>query len=223
MLDPSNAFTLNNLGVAKEMEGDFEGAYQQYAAAANAPSAKQTAVVTSDRGGSGRSIQEVASENAQKVRVRMKETDNPEANAALLNFRGVSALNRNAPREAAQYFLRAYQADPNNAFSINNAGYVAEMDGDLETAQSFYESVRRAAAANAPVGLATRTSAEGSSLAAVADDSDRTVAAKIERNQDARRRESGPIRLKRRDGQPVAAPNSQPSLNSPSAPPNTPR
>jgi len=217
-LDPSNPFTLNNLGVAKEMEGDFEGAYREYAAAANVPNAKQTAVVTSDGGLRGRPVQEVATDNAQRVHARMTRPETAEAKAALLNFRGVAAVNRNDPREAAQYFLQAYQTDPNNAFSLNNAGYVAEMDGDLETAQSFYESARHAPAANAPVGLATRTTAEGMSLSKVADDSGQSVAAKIEQDQEARRRESGPIRLKRRDGRPVA-PDAQPTSPDPNAAP----
>jgi Flp pilus assembly protein TadD len=218
-LDSANPFTLNNLGVAKEMQGDFEGALQEYSVAANLPNAKQRAVVTSDKASSGRPIREVASQNAQRVRARLKEVQTAETKAALLNFRGVSAVNRNDPREAAQYFLQAYQADPNNAFSLNNAGYVAEMDGDLETAESFYENARHAPQANATVGLATRTSAEGLSLSNVADNSDRTVAAKIEQDQDARRRESGPIRLKRRDGQPVT-PSSQQSPNPNVAPPD---
>ncbi len=203
-LDPSNAFTLNNLGVAKEMQGDFDGALREYYAAATAADAKQTAVVTSEKGSSGHAIQEIAAENSRSLRARLKAANTPEARAALLNFRGVSAVNRNEPREAAQYFLQAYQADPNNAFTLNNLGFVAEMDGDLETAQSFYESARRAPEANAPVGLATRTEAEGMKLNQVADDSDRTVATKIEQDQENRRRESGPIRLKRRDGQPVS-------------------
>ncbi len=215
-LDQSNAFTLNNLGVAKELEGDFDGALRDYSAAANVPDAKQTAILTSDNGPSGRSIRQVASDNVQRLRGRLKEADTAEKRAALLNFRGVAAVNRNEPREAAKDFLQAYQADPNSAFSLNNAGYVAEMDGDLETAQSFYESARHAADANAPVGLATRTSAEGMSLAKVADDSGQTVAAKIGQQQDAKRRETGPIRLKRRDGQPVT-PDAQPA---PQAPPS---
>jgi hypothetical protein len=32
-----------------------------------------------------------------------------------------------------------------SAFSLNNRGYVAEMDGDLETAQFFYGKARKAA------------------------------------------------------------------------------
>src|SRR5579864_1522913 len=46
--DPQNVFTLNNLGVAKEMEGESQEALNYYDAASGAPSDK-TAVVTLDR------------------------------------------------------------------------------------------------------------------------------------------------------------------------------
>lgn len=226
-LDPDNPFTLNNIGVAKEMEGDFTGALQNYSAAANVSAAKETAVMASNKGWSGRPIRQVASDNANRLRSRMEDNvENVQAQAALLNFRGVSALNRNAWREAANDFLAAYKADPDNAFSLNNAGYVAEMDGDLETAQSFYQSARRAPQADAKIGLATRTSAEGLKLFAVAEDSDGKVANKIDQERELRRRETGPIRLKHRDGTPVMpeseenpsptqTPDNNPSTNAP--------
>lgn len=215
-VDPNNGFTLNNLGVAKEMEGDFEGALKYYSAAANSAESQQKVIVTSQVGTRGRPISDLAWRNAQNLEKRLNDESGPAARAALLNFRGVAAINRNALREAADDFLQAYKADPYDAFSLNNAGYVAEMDGDLETAQSFYESARAAREANARVGLATSSAAEGLSLSAVADNSDRQVGARIEQEQAARQRETGPIELKRRDGQPVN-PNPEPSqdLNSP--------
>lgn len=201
-LDQNNPFTLNNMGVAKEAEGDFEGALKYYSAAANSTSAANAAV-TSESDSRGRPVTQIAADNVKRIKARMHNSETPETRVALLNLRGVAAINRNDPRQGALDFLQAYKVDPGNAFTLNNLGYVAEMGGDLETAQSFYQSAREAEKANARVGLATRSSAEGMKLLNVAQDSNRQVDAQIELRQQERRREARPIILKRRDGQPV--------------------
>jgi tetratricopeptide (TPR) repeat protein len=95
--DPNNVFTLNNLGVAKEMEGESQEALQYYDAAATRRSSA-TAVVTQARSWRGKPVSEMAAENANALRHRMDTHDTPEAQAAELNLRRVSAINRNDPR-----------------------------------------------------------------------------------------------------------------------------
>ncbi len=212
-LDQKNPFTLNNLGVAKEAEGDFEGALKYYTAAADLHSEERVVVSQSGAWG-GKPISEMASETAKRLSQRMQTVEGPEERAGLLNLHGVAALNRNDREAAGKAFLQAYQLDPNSAFTLNNLGYLAEMDGDLETAQVFYEKARLAQNAKARVGLATRQSAEGLKLFEVADDSNQSVGVKIGEQSAARRRETGPIELKRRDGKPVDEP-SQPDAPQP--------
>ena len=130
---------------------------------------------------------------------RMQDVVTAESQAAVLTLRGVSAVNRNDWSNSSQDFLRAYSLDPNNAFSLNNLGYVAEMDGDLETAEFSYEKTGRAQDANVRVGLVTKRSAEGMRLSEVVGDSQQKVGAGIEEKTEALRRQSGPIVLKRRD------------------------
>jgi Flp pilus assembly protein TadD len=213
-IDPNNAFTLNNLGVAKEAEGDFAGAMQYYSAAANAQS-RQSVIVTSAAFARGKPVSEIAAANIKRLQKRIQDSQNAESKVALLNMRGVSAINRNSPREGALDFLEAYKVDPTNAFTLNNLGYVAELDGDLEGAQTYYEDARRAQKAAARVGLATRSSAEGQKLFEVADDSDRQVESHIEAVQEEKHRESKPIQLKRRDGQPVQPQSAAPQSSVP--------
>ena len=62
---------------------------------------------------------------------------------------------------ARQDFLHAYSLDPASGFSLNNRGYVAEMDGDIETAQFYYGKARKAGNSNARIGLATQTFSRG--------------------------------------------------------------
>lgn len=208
-LDPSNPFTLNNLGVAKEAEGDFEGALRYYSQAAGSPSA-ESVVVTLNSGWRGKPIRELAAESARKLRERMRDLNSAQAQAALLNLQGVSAINRNDLHAAIEKFSEAYRLNPNGAFSLNNAGYVAEIDGDLETAQDFYRKAQRAAGANARIGLASRPKAEGLSLVSVANRSEDQVDNSIEAANEANRRKTGPIQLKRRDNSPVIDPPAPP-------------
>ena len=216
-LDQKNPFTLNNLGVTKEAEGDFEGALKYYSAAADLHS-EERVIVSQSGAWRGKPISEMAAETVKRLSQRMQTVGGPEEQAGLLNLHGVAALNRNDRQAAAKAFQQAYQLDPNSAFTLNNLGYLAEMDGDLETAQVFYEKARTAQDAKDRVGLATRQSAEGLKLFQVAEDSNQSVGVKIGEQSAARRRETGPIELKRRDGKPVDEP-SPPDAAQPAMPP----
>lgn len=145
----------------------------------------------------------------------MRDIDNAEARARMFTLRGVSAANRNDWTAARQDFLQAYSLAPDSAFSLNNLGYVAEKDGDLETAQFYYSKARKAADARARIGLATQRSDEGKHLVAVAMQNGLKVDGEIDRYSQAARKQTGPIQLLRRDNTP-AGPNVLP--NKPWAP-----
>ena len=193
-LDPRNPFTLNNLGVASEAVGDPEGALKYYAAAASSGS-KEPAVVTLDRTWRGRPVSSMAEASAKRVQRILDRTEPGNSQAVTLTLRGVYAANQNDWATARQDFLRAYTLDPNSAFTLNNRGYVAEHDGDLETAQYFYEKARRAGDAGARVGLATRVDAQGQPLGVVADSSNQKVDSALEAYSRQRRNQRGPIEL----------------------------
>jgi Flp pilus assembly protein TadD len=212
--DPHDAFTLNNMGVAKEMEGESQEALKNYDAAA-AAGRSASAVVTLDRVWRGKPVSEMASHNAKLLRARMETQNTIDAQVASLNLRGVSAANRNDLQTAARDFQQAYRLDPNNAFALNNVGYVAEMNGDRETAQFFYDSALRAGGANVSVGLATNRSAEGQKLFQVAGDSNTKVESALTLEREARRRQRKPVVLMRRDNTVVEEPSSPPQHPSP--------
>jgi Flp pilus assembly protein TadD len=207
--DPHNAFTLNNLGVALEAEGKWEDALTYYAVAARSGSAEPV-VVTLNGAWKGKPVSEMAAQSEKKLRERMGTREAVQSQAARLALRGVSAVNHNDWQEADQDFRRAYALDPSSAISLNNAGFLAERNGDLETAQFFYEKARHAPDANRRISLASRRSAEGMPLFSVAEDSDQKVDAKMTAETAARRRQQGPIQLKRRDGTPIPQPQSSP-------------
>jgi Flp pilus assembly protein TadD len=196
--DSRNVFTLNNMGVAKEMEGEAQQALKYYDEAASIHS-DATAVVTADRVWRGRTVSEMAQQNAKALRDHMARAKDVGEQVSELNLRGVSAVNRNDLRAANEDFRSAYKLDPNNAFTLNNIGYVSELEGDRETAQFFYERAREAGGANVTVGVATRRTEEGRRLFAVAADNNQEVEAKVTQDRNALRRQHEPVVLRRRD------------------------
>ena len=201
---------MNNLGFAKEQEGELEAALSYYNQSANLHS-QEPVIVTVHDSWRGQPISQVAGDNASEVRKLMRRERNEDRSTrvARLNLQGVSALNRNDRRSARDYFQQAYKLDPKNAFTLNNMGYLSELDGDRETAQFYYDKAQSANRANDRVGVATRKDAEGRRLANVADSSDQLVEQRM-RAEAAQRRKAGPPSLKRRGGAVLGTPETQP-------------
>jgi len=214
-LDPQNPFTLNNLGVAHEAIGDYENALKYYGSAAEGHSSEPV-VVTLDRSWRGRSVSTMAAESARRLDARIQRMDSTEAHAAMFTLRGVTAANKNDWVEARQDFLQAYSLDPSSAFSLNNRGYVAEMDGDLETAQFFYDKARRADNSDVRVGLSSLQSAEGKRLVTVAGESKQQVGGELDSYSQERRRKTEPIELTPRVDAPGGVSRLAPETPSPS-------
>jgi Flp pilus assembly protein TadD len=212
--DPQNIFTLNNLGVAKEMEGESREALKYYDAASAAHS-DATAVVTLNRAWIGQPVTLMATQNGKALRIRMEKQNLPDAQVAEFNLRGVAAVNRNDLSTASKDFRHAYALNPNNAFALNNLGFVAEIEGDRETAEFFYDSAQKAGGATQKVGLATRRSAEGLKLSQVAADSGAKVDTKVTQDREVVRRQHEPIVLRRRDNSIVDEPATPPAKSVP--------
>ena len=218
-LEPQNPFTLNNLGVAEEATGNLNGALEQYDAAA-ASQSKEPVVVTLNRSTRGKPISEVAAVSARQLRKRMHNQADTELQARMLTLHGVFAANQNDWSAAKEDFVQAYSLDPHSAFSLNNLGYVAEKDGDLETAQFYYSKARSADDANARIGLATEGSAEGEDLDTVANASNQKVDSEIDTYRQAARKQTGPIELIRRGNNP-AEPSTAPNKSLAPVAPNS--
>jgi Flp pilus assembly protein TadD len=202
-LDSRNPFTLNNLGYTKEKEGELEKALGYYSASANLRSTEPV-MVTIDKDWRGKPISEVAARNAQKLRKLMTKEQTATGRVARLNLQGVSAMNRNDRTAARGYFEQAYKLDPTDAFTLNNMGFLAELDGDRETADFYYEKAAEARRRKETVTVATRPEAEGKKVESVAKSSDQKVDAGMKADVEAKRREGGDVVLKRRAGTPVA-------------------
>jgi Flp pilus assembly protein TadD len=224
-IDPKNPFTLNNLGYTMEAEGELEAALRYYSQAASMHSSEKI-VVTPDPRSRGKDISSVASNNTKAVRQRLATEQSVADRVARLNLQGVSALNRNDLENARRYFLEAYRLDPSNSFSLNNMGYVSELEGDQETADEFYAAAKAAQGANEKVTLANRHEMQGLSLNQVASSNDEGAQANLEAERQARIKQGGLIELKTRDNKPVEEPPVPPSTETqpgnPTPPPSSP-
>src|SRR5262249_47203649 len=74
---------------------------------------------------------------AQDVRITLPKRTRPTP-VQQLNRDGVKAIQHHDFNRAKRLFYRAYLIDPNDPFTLNNLGYIAELEGDLERAQRYY-------------------------------------------------------------------------------------
>jgi tetratricopeptide (TPR) repeat protein len=119
-------------------------------------------------------------------------------------------MNRNDRKNARDNFQQAYKLDPKNSFAINNMGYLAELEGDKETAQSYYEQAQRAERARQKVMVSTRPEVEGQTVGHVAEQSTTLVESSFTARAEARRRSGAPPALKTRDNRTVVEPKTPP-------------
>src|SRR5215467_8630397 len=55
-----------------------------------------------------------------------------------LNREGVEALQKHDVNKAKNLFYKAYLFDPDDPFTLNNLGYISELEGQTDRAQRFY-------------------------------------------------------------------------------------
>jgi hypothetical protein len=85
-------------------------------------------------------------------------------------------------------------------------GYVAELNGDRESADFYYSKAKAADNHDRRVTLASRREDEGKKLVEVANRNDNKAEASIQAEQERRRRSGkAPVLLDRNDHQPVVA------------------
>ena len=199
--DPNNPFTLNNLAVAEESIGDLEDALKHYDAAA-ATGSRLPVIVSLKKSSRGKPISVIAANAAADLRLRMSTMDIRQIRADMYAVRGVAALNKNDFATARKDFEESYSQDPESAFALNNLGYLAERDGDLETAMSYYARAQRAPDASDPIGMASQAVAHGQHLASVAKESHQEVGGVLNFQAENVPPSSEPVELIRRDGSP---------------------
>lgn len=213
-LDSQNPFTRNNLAVAHEALGDYAAAARDYAAVA-ADNSKEAVVVTASGPWRGHTVSQIAEESGRRLQLRISTMKAPATESAMWDIQGVTAVNQNNWTAARKAFLQAYEVAPNDSFALNNRGYIAEKDGDPETAHFFYAKARRASEARHRIGLATSPEAEGQKLSAVSRESDRLVESALDASARLRHTQPGPAGLTSRPPIPVDEKQESPTASLP--------
>src|SRR4029077_13094732 len=109
-------------------------------------------------------------------------------------------------KTARDNFQQAYKLDPNNSFTVNNMGYLAELEGDKETAQSYYEQARHAKRSNAKIVVSRWPEVEGHQVGQIAEHSTALVESSFAAQAEAKRRSGGPPASRRRGNRIVVEP-----------------
>jgi Flp pilus assembly protein TadD len=82
-----------------------------------------------------------------------------------LNREGVEAVEKHQYDRAEALFLKAYLYDPSDPFTLNNLGYIAELEGQLDRAQRFYQLALEQSC-NAQIDVSSEKSLQGKPMMA---------------------------------------------------------
>src|SRR5258707_3025343 len=80
-----------------------------------------------------------------------------------LNREGVEAVRKHKYEEAQKLFYRAYLYDPDDPFTLNNLGYISELEGDADRAHQFYELAQQHTT-DAQIDMASAEKLKGQSI-----------------------------------------------------------
>ena len=84
-----------------------------------------------------------------------------------LNREGVEALRKNQFEKARGLFYKAYLYDPDDPFTLNNLGYISELEGQVDRAARFYQLAGQGAS-GAIIDRASTKDVEGKTVSQVA-------------------------------------------------------
>src|SRR6266513_2422802 len=84
-----------------------------------------------------------------------------------LNRDGVKEIQRHHLQKAERIFYRAYLLDPDDPFTLNNLGYISELQGKVERAQRYYELAAKENNSETIIAEASERHIEGQKLSQV--------------------------------------------------------
>ncbi|HVT97585.1 MAG TPA: tetratricopeptide repeat protein [Acidobacteriaceae bacterium] len=143
LYDPSDPFTLNNIGYIAELQGQFERAQRFYKLAAE-QGTNASIDISNEKQLDGKKMK-AALESLQDLPMRLNR----------MNFDAMTLLSQNRPTEAMNLLQAARRMDQNNAFTLNNLGVASEASGDYDLALRYYAAAAAARSNEAAVVTTT--------------------------------------------------------------------
>jgi Flp pilus assembly protein TadD len=138
LFDPSDPFTLNNLGVISEIEGRLDHATKFYQLALEQSCSAQIAL------SSEKSLEK------KPMRAALEGIDDLPMRVNHLNVVAMQLISENRAFEAAALLHQALALDKRNPFTLNNLGVADEAIGDYRGALEYYH-LAAASGSNQPV------------------------------------------------------------------------
>ena len=86
-----------------------------------------------------------------------------------LNREGVKEIRHHHLQRAEQLFYRAYLIDPDDPFTLNNLGYISELQGKVDRAQRYYQLAAKENNSETVIALASARHLEGKKLSEVTE------------------------------------------------------
>jgi len=84
-----------------------------------------------------------------------------------LNREGVKEIQHHHLAKAEQLFYKAYLIDPDDPFTLNNLGYISELQGKIDRAQRYYQLAAKENNSETVIALASTRNLEGRKLSDV--------------------------------------------------------
>lgn len=170
LYDPTDPFTLNNLGFISEQQGQLDRAHRFYALATEQSCTAQIDI-SSDKELEKKPMR-AALEGLQDLPMRVNR----------MNVEAMRLLLQDRPFESVAILQQALALDPRNPFTLNNLAVADESVGDYQDALKNYESAS-AAHSNEPVLVTLDRSWAGKPVSAMAEASAKQLEKRLmERN-----------------------------------------
>jgi Flp pilus assembly protein TadD len=158
LYDPSDPFTLNNLGYVSELRGELENAEKFYKLAGE-QSCDALIAMSSQKSLKGKPMT-VALNDMQDVPMRIDQS----------NVQAVVLLAQNHPFEARDILEKILPLDPQNPFTLNNMGVAEEATGNFDSALRYYDEAA-ATGSKEPLVVTVNASWRGKPVSKAAADS----------------------------------------------------
>src|ERR1700730_14279098 len=84
-----------------------------------------------------------------------------------LNREGVKEIQHHHLAKAEQIFYKAYLINPDDPFTLNNLGYISELQGKIDRAQRYYERAAKENNSETVIAVASNRNLEGRKLSDV--------------------------------------------------------
>jgi Flp pilus assembly protein TadD len=158
LYDPSDPFTLNNLGYVSELQGQVDRAVKFYKLAA-----EQSCDAVIDRS-SAKSL------DGKPMMDALGTLKNTPMMVNRMNVMSMELLSQSRGFEAEDLLNQTLKLDPNNPFTLNNLAVAEESTGDLEEALQHYEQVA-SSRSMLPVVVTLNRASRGKPVSGVAAES----------------------------------------------------